>query len=92
MHFLQGGVSFFSKNVTGIASLEVVLAALPAIALHFDDPRRLVGGDLQLSAIVRLRNPRKLLHTYNILFHRSIYTATELDPKLKPEAQDGTQT
>lgn len=58
-------LSFFfsSKNVRGIASLEVVLAAVPATGLHFDDPRRLVDGDLRLSAIVRLRNPRNLLRT-----------------------------
>lgn len=53
----------FSKNAKGIASLEVALAAVPATGLHFDDPRRLVGGDLRLSAIVKLRNPRNLLHT-----------------------------
>lgn len=41
MDFLQDGDSFlfiFSKNVKGVASLEVVLAAVPATGLHFDDP------------------------------------------------------
>ncbi len=48
------GRCFLFRYVRGVALLAVVLAAIPATALHFDVPRRLVGGDLQLSGIARL--------------------------------------
>ncbi len=42
------------KNVRAVALLAVVLTAVPTAALHFDFPRRSVGGDLQLSGVARL--------------------------------------
>ncbi len=47
---ISGKASLFQ----GVALLAVVLAAVPAAALHFDVRRRSVGGDLRLSGIVRL--------------------------------------
>ncbi len=70
------------KNIRAVALLAAVLAAVPATVLYFDVPRRSVGGDLQLSGVVKLLESRnwsvavlqhEVLQTCCLVFQLPVY-------------------